>query len=240
MHTPTAFILRCAASPCHHCLLLPLLTPSYPLAPSFPPLNRSFSYTLETRLSLSSARAILTLLSSSFAALLSFFLYYSRRIFTLLQLQLNSHYCYFLWWLSVKRANRVFWSTYHLSLQRKNLYLQYIHTYVHTYAHTYIQAYIHIYITYVHKYIHMYTIHMYIYIYTHECNYFIRTLAQILIKNFINFCLRSSLKSLAKDLVPRVTTPVRATMSYIATPMMKRVYIVGYSACAGTHVTTYT
>lgn len=52
------------------------------------------SHTLSKRifLSLSSARTILTLLSPSFAALLSFFLRHSRRIFTLLQLQLNSHY----------------------------------------------------------------------------------------------------------------------------------------------------
>lgn len=36
----------------------PLPTPSYPLAPSFPPLNDSFSYTLETHLSLSLSHAI--------------------------------------------------------------------------------------------------------------------------------------------------------------------------------------
>lgn len=47
MHTPTAFILRCATSPCRHYLSR---FPSYPLAPSFPPLNDSFSYTLKTHL----------------------------------------------------------------------------------------------------------------------------------------------------------------------------------------------
>lgn len=94
----------------------PLPTPSYPLAPSFPPLNDSFSYTLETHLSL--ARAISTLPSSSFPLSVSpaslSFLRYSRCIFALLQLQLSSRYCYLLQRFHDKVAGLFSYDTCHL------------------------------------------------------------------------------------------------------------------------------
>lgn len=154
MHTPTAFILRCAASPCRRCLLLPLSpdTPlrhlSHPLTARSHTLSLSPSFFLSFSFSFSLSRAILTFPSSSFAALLSFFLRYSRRIFTLLQLQLNSRYCYFLWWFPVKETRKLSFLV-HLSLFRfkRKIHIHniYIHIRVHVHIHS-ICAHIHIYI----------------------------------------------------------------------------------------------
>lgn len=161
MHTPTAFILRCAASPCRRCLLLPLSpdTPlrhlSHPLTARSHTLSLSPSFFLSFSFSFSLSRAILTFPSSSFAALLSFFLRYSRRIFTLLQLQLNSRYCYFLWWFPVKETRKLSFLV-HLSLFRfkRKIHIHniYIHIRVHVQHTQYMRT---------HTYIYIYFLHMY-------------------------------------------------------------------------------
>lgn len=155
MHTPTAFILRCAASPCRRCLLLPLSpdTPlrhlSHPLTARSHTLSLSPSFFLSFSFSFSLSRAILTFPSSSFAALLSFFLRYSRRIFTLLQLQLNSRYCYFLWWFPVKETRKLSFLV-HLSLFRfkRKIHIHniYIHIRVHVQHTQYMRTHTYIYI----------------------------------------------------------------------------------------------
>lgn len=79
------------------------------------------------------------------------------------------------------------------------------------------------------------------YIHVFVCVCFVRIWAQILLNcEFYKFWLSFFIKNLPQKILCRVLPqPVRATMSFIAAPMIKRVY-VGYGACAGTHVTTYT
>lgn len=108
MHTPTAFILRCATSPRRYHLSR---FPSYPLAPSFPPLNDSFSYTLKTHLSLARFHR------RSFPFFPSFLLFFLFFFFTLFYMHLHIaataqtslRYCHLLQWLMIKLLVQVVW-----------------------------------------------------------------------------------------------------------------------------------